>query len=257
MGERYHVELDRFACTRSVLRALEGWVNTLARHLPPPVQKPSPDGSFRWRFAEETPRVLLVGKSVRMASAIVAAMELTDLHFLVEGASLLRMVSDYSSEILSVSRGVIKGALTTDERRYVEEYFAAFPETTEEFRAIGKRRFVSREDLLKSQRRMVQDAGQDADEFAKNRAGLNAAYDAFVHGAYHTAMDMYHGGERRFMTRGHEYEPHVDVTRTAVAGKLHEVLTAVQMIAASFEDVDVYVAIERARLALNRSGEDL
>jgi hypothetical protein len=57
------------------------------------------------------------------------------------------------------------------------------------------------------------------------------AYEKFVHGAYITAMELYNGRTYKFMMRGHESEMNRRENKGAVAGKLHEVVTALGLMA--------------------------
>ncbi len=67
---------NAFPVTERILRQLDEWLSELAAPLLPlkkvPAGPPEANG-FRWAFREETERALVIGKSVRMISAIRAA----------------------------------------------------------------------------------------------------------------------------------------------------------------------------------------
>lgn len=55
-------------------------------------------------------------------------------------------------------------------------------------------------------------------------------YDGCVHGSYSSAMELYHGSQRKFMLHGHEGCQQRVVYRKALAGKLHELIQSLVMI---------------------------
>jgi len=75
------LETPAFPVTERVLAQLDEWLSELAAPLPPlkkvPAGPPEANG-FRWAFREETERALVIGKSVRMISAIKGAFILVD-----------------------------------------------------------------------------------------------------------------------------------------------------------------------------------
>jgi hypothetical protein len=256
MTDQYVVSVDPFSCTRSIIRSLGVWLHELAKPLIPAVRDPTPDGHFRWRFRREDPHALLVGKLVRATTSIRGALALVDEHRLTgEAAGLLRNVSDYSSEVIAVTRGIVAGKLTTDEQRFVDSYFKPFPGSTEELMRADRRTYVSRRDLYKSHRRLAQDAGQDAEKMTALLESLNLGYDAYVHGAYVTAMELYTGNGHRFMLDGHESDDYIVTMMRAVAGKLHEVVVAFELSATAFQAWQLVARIRSSRHALERSGE--
>jgi len=192
---------------------------------------------------------------VRMTSGIRAALILADEAFVTESACLLRIVSDLATEIIALAEGVRRGQMTTAQNEFVAQFFAPIPRTVEERLAQEKMRYVSREQLLKAEVRLAGDAGLDGQHLRDLRRTLNSSYDGYIHGAYATAMELYHGGRHEFMLRGHESSQHRCLCRVAVAGKLHEVVVACRYIAIIQHNQALCDEIRRALKRLEDSGE--
>jgi hypothetical protein len=90
-----------------------------------------PDGveAFRWEFREKSERAVIVGKSVRAASGIRGAMFLVDNGFIEECGTVLRTVSDFTYEIMSICSAMRSGKPTEEQTKFVKQYFAELPET--------------------------------------------------------------------------------------------------------------------------------
>lgn len=247
--------MDLFSTTRGLIDELDGWLHALAKPLLPPVRVRHPDGDFHWEFREPSPLALQVAKGVRMVSGIRAALVLADAGFVTESASLLRIVSDFASEITAVGEGVHRGQMTSAQKKFVDDFFAPIARTTEEFTAQEKQFYVSRDELMKAHVRLANDAAQDGDEYRTLKRHLNRGYDAYVHGSYATAMELYHGGKGEFLTRGHDWERRLCVARVGVAGKLHEVICALEFMALAARDVQLHTQIRAGRHRLDASGD--
>lgn len=243
-----------FSVTRSIIDELDGWVQRLAAPILP-AQLLRVDGDVRWGFCEQTPIILMITKAVRITSGIRAALLLADEGFVTESACLLRIVSDLATEISAVAEGVLRGQMSAAQEEFVAQFFAPIPRTPEERLAQGKKRYVSREKLLKAEVRLASDAGLNGEYFRDLKRTLNSNYDAYVHGAYETAMELYHGGRHEFMLQGHESNQHRFVCRVAVAGKLHEVVVACHLIAKIQDNQPLCDDIRRSLKRLEDSGE--
>lgn len=68
-------------------------------------------------------------------------------------------------------------------------------------------------------------------------------------------MELYHGGRHEFMLQGHEGEAQRANYRLAVTGKLHEVLTALRMVAFVEKDEELSVELRKALSLLEDSPE--
>jgi hypothetical protein len=88
-------ETSDFPVMRRTMDRLDGWVMALASPLLPLGEFPQELNGlkgFRWDFKEKTERALMVGKAVRMASGIRAALILADLGYVTECGTILRTV---------------------------------------------------------------------------------------------------------------------------------------------------------------------
>jgi hypothetical protein len=121
-----------FPITRRTMERLDEWVMALASPLLPLAQVPQElDGlkGFRWDFRETTERALIVGKAVRMASGIRASLVLADLGYVTECGTILRTVSDFVTEVISVYEGFTRDDPTRAQKDFLEQYFGHTPQT--------------------------------------------------------------------------------------------------------------------------------
>jgi hypothetical protein len=91
-------EASDFPVMRQMMERLDEWVMALASPLLPLGEFPQELNGlkgFRWDFKEKSERALMVGKAVRMASGIRAALILADLGYITECGTILRTVSDF------------------------------------------------------------------------------------------------------------------------------------------------------------------
>jgi len=243
-----------FAVTRATMDRLDDWVHRLAAPLLPLERIPT-KRSFRWQFREETPRVLLVCKAVRMASAVRAAMLLADAGFVTECACLLRIVGDLGVEIAAVAEGELRGERTKAQQEFVDQFFSRPSMDSVSPLSPPKRDFVGREDLMKAHVRLAEAAGQDKEEIRNLIRTLSFGYDGYVHGAYPTAVELYHGGRHEFMLRGHEGEKQRQISRAAVSMKLVEVINAFRLAAIAEQNRELSSELGDAAVNLMNSPE--
>jgi hypothetical protein len=239
--------------TREVIERLDQWVHRLTAHLRPAAAVPT-GHTFRWEFRERTPLVLLVAKAVRMASGLRAAMLLAEAGFVTEAAALLRMVSDYATEAFAVAEGELRGKPTKAQLDFVDQFFQRTTEPDEASNA-EKKRYVGREELMKAHVRLSNDAGLDGEETRALLRLLNGIQDSYVHGAYSTAMELYHGGRQEFMLHGHEDPARRRLLQTAVAALLPQVVQVLGFIALVAGDNALYSDIRESLAGLVASRE--
>jgi hypothetical protein len=258
--------MDRaFPVTERVLGQLEEWLSELAAPLLPlkAVSAGPPEASgFRWAFREETERALVIGKAVRMISAIKAAFILIDLGYVTECGTLLRTVSDFASEITSITEGVRSGNPTAAQKKFLEQYFTPIPEDPDEYDALKREEFVTRDKLLSAHYRLAEEGKRanardsvDPDRVRKVIRYLAHMYDKYVHGAYVTSMELYNGKTWRFMVSGHESVEYVHLCKTQAASKLHEAICALHMIAIGMGMYPLAERIETVQKEFYLSGE--
>src|SRR5688500_12024244 len=154
---------DLLSLVRSTIARLDSWVHRLAEPLLPAVRKYAADGSFQWEFTEQTPRVVLLAKSVRMVSATRAALLLADAGMPTESTSLLRMVADFASEILAIGEGMLAGEETAAQQKFVRQFFLPLPTSLEEYAAREKDAYVEREDSLRAHVRLARTTGPEGE----------------------------------------------------------------------------------------------
>src|SRR5688500_15623626 len=92
------------------------------------------------------------------------------------------------------------------QERFVRQYFQPISENPDEHDKQERERYVSREELLKAHYRLDEKITGDASQLRKLMRFVNYTYDKYIHGAYLTAMELFHGQKQCFMLRGHESE---------------------------------------------------
>lgn len=108
---------------------------------------------------------------------------------------------------------------------------------------------------MKAHVRLGDDAGIDGEVTRDLMRSLNDIYDGYVHGAYSTAMELYHGGRHEFMLRGHESIERRRVVQTAISGKLLEVVRVFGLIALVAGNATLHTATHETAKDLEASGE--
>ena len=237
--------------TRDIIDRLDQWVNDLAAPLLPARGVEEPNGELRLLLREHTPHAVMLGKLVRAASGIKAALVLADAGYVSECGAILRIVSDFCIEIIAVADSLRRGDPPAAIRAFVEQYFVPLARTSEDYAAIERPRYVSREELIKAEVRMSEDAGLEGERSRMLRRFLNMRLDAYVHGAYETSMELFNPNTGRFMVAGHESLAKHAVLAHALTLKLHEVIVAVLLTAAQFGNADVQAQAREALDALD------
>jgi hypothetical protein len=239
---------------RDLIEQIGEWVNDLATPLMPPRMVAEGDEFIRLEFREHIPHAVMIGKLVRAVSGLKAALLLADLGYLTECGAILRMVSDFCSEVKAVGIALNTGGeLPVAVRAFIEQYFARRACTPEEYATEERTRYVSREELMKAEVRLAQRANIDGEQMRIRRRFLNMAYDAYVHGAYETTMELCNPLTGTFMVCGHPEVSKRDEFVEAVFLKLHEVVIAFELTAL----VTAHSAVLRAARDARRTMDTL
>lgn len=220
-----------FKLTRAAIDALNTPIDALAACLPRPTMVPLAGGDFRWEYPIQSPEVVQVAKAVRMVTSIKAAWHLAERGLTTECATLLRVTSDFASEIVFLAEGILEGKLNSAQQKFVDDYFKPFPTDPDELATREREYYVGRKDIIAAHTRFAQKAGIDGAHLERLIKYLNKGYDAYVHGAYATAMELFTGATYSFMLNKNESPQGNCVAKVAVAGKLHEVFVALEMMA--------------------------
>jgi hypothetical protein len=249
-----------FRVTREVMGMLDEWILALAGPLGPPIPVPIKAGTleegFWWQFREQSERALLVAKAVRCVSGFRAAMLLADRGFIEECGAILRTVSDFTYEILSICDGLQAGKLSEEQAKFIRQYFAEMTQTPEQYTNEKRERWVTRDELLKAHyKRFAESANADPEHVRRIIRFLSYSYDKFVHGAYITAMELYDGATGRFMLNGHTYPDKLEEYRFAVAAKFHEFLGSLVMMASALNIPALAAVIAQNDRRLTDAGE--
>ena len=239
-----------------IFNRLDSWVNELAAHLDPPRRLPESDGSFRLEFTQQSPHAVMVGKLVRAVSGLHGALVLAKTGYITECGVVLRTVSDFCTEISTVAWSVAKDErLPSAVQEFAKQYFLPKARTPEEFVAAARRRYVSREALMKVRKVQAESVGKDnAQQLDLNHRFINMSYDAYVHGAYETTMELWSNQRGTFMMRSHSSAAKRDEFIEAVFMKMHEVVVATELTAAAFGNAAVFEQARKARRTMDATG---
>jgi hypothetical protein len=244
-----------FKLTRAAIDALDAHVHALAADLPTPRLVPLPGAGFRWEYPTQSAEVVQVAKAVRMVTSIRAAWCLAEEGLTTESATLLRVASDFAAEILFLAEGILEKKLNGAQQKFVDDYFKPFPTDPDELAAREREYYVGRREIIKAHARLTRKAGFDGDRLERLVKYLNKGYDAYVHGAYATAMELFTGATHSFMLRRNESPRGLCVAKVAVAGKLHEVFCALELMAMTRGHRELVRRLSVVRSKLHRSSE--
>ena len=184
-----------------VLTTMEGFVNRLAKKVPPPqlVAHGALKGTFVFRHVEKLIGQAIVQKLVRMVSTLHAARLLHNHGFVQEQGALQRILDEIQEDIRFLTQGVIFGDLTPLHKRYLDAFFE------EEFDA---------DDAIGSTQKRLMIPRKRIHSYIARRLGLNPSlqkeisrtiskvYSGYIHAASPHIMDMYEGSPPRFYMRG-------------------------------------------------------
>lgn len=239
---------------KQLIDRLDGWVNDLAAPLMPPRVVPEGDKYVRLEFRQHIPHAVMVGKLVRAVGGIRAALVLAELGYVAECAALLRTVSDFCTEVSAIAEALNRGGDPPRAvRDFVSQYFMPRARTPEQYAAIERIRYVSRGELMKAEGRFAEGTEVDGEQLRIVHDFLNMAYDAYVHGAYETTMELLDPTTGLFAMRGHPDEAKREEFVEAVFLKLHEVVVAIELTAAVSGNAGVFSAARETRHTMDAS----
>lgn len=242
---------------RELLDRLDGWVNDLAAPLVPPRIVPEDDDRFRLEFRQHIPHSAMVGKLVRAVSGIHCALLLAEAGYVAECACVLRVVSDLCTEVSAIGEAVNSNNRDVEPPRavrdFVQQYFTPKPRTPEAYAATERTRYVSRDELMKGEVRLAEGTTVDGERLRSVHQFINMTYDAYVHGAYETTMELWDPRTGVFSMRGHPGPAKRQEFIEATFLKMHEVVVAVEFTAAVTAHAEVFKAAREARHIMDAS----
>jgi hypothetical protein len=215
-----------YLLTRQVFDALDGWLARFVSRERAPVMIFQDDWQY-WDFPEHTARTTEIAKAARAVAALRAAMVLADARMTTEASFVLRAASDCASEIIFLCEGAISGTPTTDQKKFVEDFFIRPPRTLDEFLESDKRRFLYRGDIYKAHKRLAERTSGVSPKEQSGLAGfIDALQNEYAHGGYASAMELYDGESRGFETAGIGSDRSVAAVKRAIALKAYYVMVA-------------------------------
>jgi hypothetical protein len=239
---------------REIFDKLDGWTNQLMAPALPLRVTHEGDDAVRLEFRQQIPESVMLGKVVRAVSGLRAAILLAEAGHVTECAALLRMVSDLCTEILVIGFALDRGGeLPAAVKDFVAQYFKPRSRTPDEFASAERTRYVTREALMKVHKTLAQKHPVDPDALDRTRRFVNMAYDAYVHGAYETTMELWNQRTGVFEMRGHPSHAKREEFIEAVFLKMHEVVMGIELTAAKTAHADVFSQAREARRAMDVS----
>jgi hypothetical protein len=106
---------------------------------------------------------------------------------------------------------------------------------------------------MKAEGRLAEGANVDGEQLRVVHRFLNMTYDAYVHGAYETTMELCNPLTGRFLVGGHPDVSKREEFVEAVFLKLHEVVVALEFAAAVTAHAAVFSAARGARHTMEAS----
>ncbi len=228
---------------RELIDRLDGWVNDLAAPLVPPRVVPEGDDRLRLEFGQHIPHSAMVGKLVRAVSGVHCALLLAEAGYVAECACVLRVVSDFCTEVSAIGEALNRGGEPPRAvRDFVKQYFTPKARTPEEYAVTERTRYASREDLMKAEMRLAEGTTVNGERLRSVHQFINMTYDAYVHGAYETTMELCNPRTGAFSMQGHPESAKRQEFVEAVFLKMHEVVVAVELTAAVTAHAEVFKA---------------
>lgn len=232
---------------------LDQWVNKLAEPFLPAGLVRQDDRRY-YKLREETPPAVMVRKLVRSVCGLRGALVLAEKGYVTESAVLLRIVSDLCTEINAIGVAIQRGGdLPTAIKNFVSEYFASRPRDLSQFEEAERRRYVSREELLKFDILRAEGTPVDVENLRTAHRFLNFVFDAYVHGAYETTMELYNPDTEDFIMREH---PMIEKRKEFIKFvflKMHEVVCAIVLTSTITANEDVFREAQEARRIMDMS----
>lgn len=239
---------------REILDRLDHWTNQLVAPALPLRVTPDGDNAVRLEFRQQIPESVMIGKLVRAVSGLRAALLLAETGHVTECAAVLRMVSDLCNEISVIGFALDQGGeLPAAVKDFVAQYFTPRSRTPDDFASAERTHYVTREALMKVHKTLAQNHPVDPDVLDRTRRFLNMAYDAYVHGAYETTMELWNQRTSVFEMRGHTSHAKREEFVEAVFLKMHEVVVATELTAAKTAHAEVFSQAREARRAMDVS----
>jgi len=190
----------------------------------------------------------MIGKLIRAVSGIRAALQLAEVGYICECGAVLRMAGDFCTEINAIAQALHCGRQPPAAvRAFVDQYFIPRERTPDEHDAAERVRYISREELMKADVRLAEGTQIDGERVRVIHRFLNMTGDAYVHGAYETAMELYNPETGRFEMRGHPNPGKREEFVEAVLLRSHEVVVAIELSALVMGRQKVFEAAREVR----------
>nr|WP_294847891.1 hypothetical protein [uncultured Sphingomonas sp.] len=145
------------------------------------------EGTYNWRFTEQSVDQLLIQKLARQISGVKAADILLLSGRLQEIGVLYRMMDEICDDILFIVLGVVTGKWGDVHDSYVSYFWSETGDVGPPYRRKAIRAFINRA--------LDQENPSDAD---KNDRLLHSTFSDFVHARSHPIMGMVSGPPPRF-----------------------------------------------------------
>lgn len=249
-------DLDRVGQIRVVIGELEGAVRTFETVIGRPIYITEGSGG-RFKYPTPSPQVLIVLKGARVVSGLNALAGLLQFGHTDEMGVIIRTVDDFLGEILFIEEAVKTGKPTTDQQRFIDQFFAEDDFSVEEMMATNAKRppGVPLRSIQASEARVLGEfADKGPDRVQRMTRTVDAAYSGHVHGSYMSAMELYRGGDDEgFMLKGTRGSPHIKTYLGELARYVHRSLNIFASIAHGFALLELAARLLSIRKGLEES----
>lgn len=210
-----------------------------------------------WQYEEQSIDAAVLCKAVRIASGLNAAHALLNAGFVAESGVLFRTVDDFVDEITFLTEAAEASEPSAAHEKFLTSFFAERILTREEWLEQERRDgYLPKKKIRASQARQL--SKDNPDYVRKVTSVIDSTLDAFVHGHYPTAMELYDGRVLRFSLRGMPGTPNLDAMRRHLAHYLYRALAVLGVYASIRGMSDLAQSTKRAaERYVSRSGYPL
>jgi hypothetical protein len=188
-------------------------------------------GQKWWQYDDHSIDAVILCKAVRVSSGLNAARILLEAGFVAEVGVILRTLDDFVDEITFLTEALESGEQPAAHKQFLEAFFAQRILSREEWLAQEKAEaYLPKKKIRASQARQL--GKDDPDHVRKITSVIDRTLDAFVHGHYPTAMELYDGRVHRFSLRGMPGTPNLSVMREHLLHYIYRALAVLGVYAA-------------------------
>lgn len=172
----------------------------LENEIPRPVRVPSGD-HFVFRYAEQTPQILVVQKLARLCTGLRSVFALLARGLYQEVGVMFRLLDEFREDASFMCEAIRTGQLTDLQQRFINEFFQEEFDSQNPLDANQPRDRVSRRRIQAALARVPHAALNPHDGQALPRT-ITKSFSGYVHGASGHILELYGGDPSRYYLEG-------------------------------------------------------